>query len=69
MGYDSKVVHTKKCVKQQSYMSKDTGRPAVFVRSAGRYVKDESRNCKVEINDKTFVTVFYQKTSNNVCQS
>ena len=61
IGYDSKVVHTKSCINNKSYMSKDTGRPAVFVRSAGRYVTDESRNCKVEINNKTFVTTFYQR--------
>ena len=61
IGYDSKVVHTKSCINNKSYMSKDTGRPAVFVRSAGRYVTDESRNCKVKINNKTFVTAFYQR--------
>jgi len=61
MGYDSKVVHTKKCVNNLNYMSKDTGRPAVFVRSAKRYIKDESRDCKVEITDKTFLTVFYKR--------
>lgn len=61
MGYDSKVVHTKKCVNNKSYMAKDTGRPAIFVRSASRYVKDESRNCKIEITDDNFLTVFYKR--------
>lgn len=61
MGYDSKVVHTKKCVNNKSYMAKDTGRPAIFVRSASRYVKDESRNCKIAITDDNFLTVFYKR--------
>jgi len=61
MGYDSEVVHTKKCVNNKSYMAKDTGRPAIFVRSASRYVKDESRDCNVEINKDNFITVFYQR--------
>lgn len=61
MGYDSEVVHTKKCVNNKSYMAKDTGRPAIFVRSASRYVKDESRDCNVEINKDNFITVFYKR--------
>ena len=61
MGYDSEVVHTKKCIINKAYIEKPTGRPAVFVRSAGRYVKDESRNCKIEITDDNFLTVFYKR--------
>jgi len=61
MGYDSEVVHTKKCVNNKSYMAKDTGRPAVFVRDAGRYIKDESRNCKVEITEDSFINLFYKR--------
>lgn len=61
MGYDSKVVHTKKCVNNKNYMSKDTGRPAIFTRSASRYVKDESRDCIVPINKDNFITVFYKR--------
>ena len=61
IGYDSEVVHTRKCVNNKNYMSKDTGRPAVFVRNAGRYVKDESRNCKVEITKDSFINLFYKR--------
>jgi len=61
LGYDSEVVVTKNCVNNKAYMAKDTGRPGVFLRDTGRYVKDESRNCHVEVNDKTFVSVFYKR--------
>tara|TARA_R110000851_G_scaffold328638_1_gene499681 strand:+ start:1414 stop:2310 length:897 start_codon:yes stop_codon:yes gene_type:complete len=61
MGYDSEVVHTKKCVNNKNYMSKDTGRPAIFVRDTGRYVKDESRNCKIEVNKESFINIFYKR--------
>ena len=60
-GYDSKIVHTKKCIPNKNYIEKNTGRPAIFVRSASRYVRDESRNCKIAITDKTFLTVFYKR--------
>jgi len=61
LGYDSEVVVTRNCVNNKAYMAKNTGRPGVFLRDTSRYVKDESRNCKVEVNDKSFLTVFYQR--------
>ena len=61
LGYDSEVVVTRSCVNNKAYMAKDTGRSGVFLRDTGRYVNDESRNCHVEINDKTFVSVFYKR--------
>jgi len=61
LGYDSEVVVTKNCVNNKAYMAKNTGRPGVFLRDTSRYVKDESRNCKVKVDDKSFLTVFYQR--------
>tara|TARA_R110000787_G_scaffold177019_2_gene289069 strand:- start:231 stop:1151 length:921 start_codon:yes stop_codon:yes gene_type:complete len=61
IGYDSELVHTRKCVNNKNYMAKDTGRPAVFVRDTGRYVVDESQNCKIEVNKKSFINVFYKR--------
>jgi hypothetical protein len=59
LGYDSEVVVTRNCVNNKTYMAKDTGRPGVFLRDTGRYVKDESRGCHVEVNDDSFISVFY----------
>jgi tripartite-type tricarboxylate transporter receptor subunit TctC len=61
LGYDSEVVVTRNCVNNKVYMAKDTGRPGVFLRDTGRYVKDESRGCHVEVNDDSFISVFYNR--------
>ena len=61
LGYDSEVVVTRSCVNNKAYMAKNTGRPGIFLRDTGRYVKDEERGCQVEINDKTFITAFYKR--------
>jgi len=61
LGYDSKVVVTRNCVNTKAYMAKNTGRPGIFLRDTGRYVKDEERGCHNEINDKTFVGAFYKR--------
>ena len=61
MGYDSEVVVTRNCVNNVAYMKKNTGRPGVFLRDTGRYVKDEQKKCHVEVNDDSFVSVFYNR--------
>ena len=61
LGYDSEVVVTRNCVNNKVYMAKDTGRPGVFLRDTGRYVKEESRGCHVEVNDDSFISVFYNR--------
>ena len=61
LGYDSEVVVTRNCVNNKTYMAKDTGRPGVFLRDTGRYVKDESRGCHVEVNNDSFISVFYNR--------
>lgn len=61
LGYDSEIVWTKNCPNTVTYMAKDTGRPGVFIRSSGRYLKDIKKGCNLEVNEESFVMPLYMR--------
>ena len=58
-GYDSEIVWTRNCFNTYDYYSRVTDRPAIFIRSGTRYIKDTQENCIFETNENTFVMPLY----------
>jgi hypothetical protein len=59
-GYDSQLVWTKNCPTTKEYISKNS-RPAVFLYSDNRYVKDKVKGCDFSISDESFATLWNVK--------
>jgi len=59
-GYDSEVVWTKNCQNTLIYENKDTGRPAVRIRSATSVVNDPKKGCDIPV-EGNFVTPWYNR--------
>lgn len=61
LGYDSEIIHTANCPNTLDYMTKDTGRPAMFLYSDGRYISDKQKGCDISVTEDSFVTNFVVK--------
>lgn len=59
LGYDSEVIWTRSCFNTKNYYSREQDRPAIFIRSVNRYMRDNNSNCIFETTDDTFIMPFY----------